>query len=74
MFFKSYSISSLTVGPYCIQAGAKVNVSAGGATPLHIASDNGSLELMNSLLKAGADPNVADEVRHISFPNLLLLV
>lgn len=52
-------------GFYCIQAGAKVNVSAGGATPLHIAADNGSLELINSLLKAGTDPNVSDEVRHI---------
>jgi ankyrin repeat protein len=47
-----------------MQAGAKVNVIAGGATPLHIAADNGSLELLNSLLKAGADPNVSDEVRH----------
>ncbi|XWS57699.1 hypothetical protein CRYUN_Cryun09bG0195800 [Craigia yunnanensis] len=44
-----------------IQAGAKVNVAAGGATPLHIAADNGSPELINSLLKAGADPNVIDE-------------
>jgi ankyrin repeat protein len=51
-------------GSYCMQAGAKVNVIAGGATPLHIAADNGSLELLNSLLKAGADPNVSDEVRH----------
>ncbi|XVF42212.1 hypothetical protein PTKIN_Ptkin01aG0342300 [Pterospermum kingtungense] len=44
-----------------IQAGAKVNITAGGATPLHIAADNGSPELINSLLKAGADPNVIDE-------------
>ncbi|XVF31096.1 hypothetical protein REPUB_Repub16aG0116200 [Reevesia pubescens] len=44
-----------------IQAGAKVNVIAGGATPLHIAADNGSPELINSLLKAGADPNFLDE-------------
>jgi len=59
-------------GFYHIQAGAKVNVSAGGATPLHIAADNGSLELINSLLKAGADPNVSDEVRHIKFPNFII--
>lgn len=45
-----------------IQAGAKVNVSAGGATPLHIAADNGSPEIINCLLKAGADPNSIDEV------------
>ncbi|GAB2287431.1 hypothetical protein Dimus_021808 [Dionaea muscipula] len=44
-----------------IQAGANVNVSAGGATPLHIAADNGSSEIINCLLDAGADPNVADE-------------
>ena len=48
-----------------MQAGAKVNVTAGGATPLHIAADNGSPELINSLLKAGADPNVIDEVRSL---------
>ena len=39
-----------------------MNVTAGGATPLHIAADNGSTELINCLLKAGADPNVTDEV------------
>lgn len=45
------------------QAGAKVNMSAGGATPLHIAADAGSSEIIKCLLKAGADPNVTDEVR-----------
>lgn len=40
-----------------------MNITAGGATPLHIAADNGSPEIINSLLKAGADPNVTDEVR-----------
>ena len=44
------------------QAGAKVNISAGGATPLHIAADSGNLEIINSLLQAGADPNAIDEV------------
>ncbi|XP_039045466.1 ankyrin-1-like [Hibiscus syriacus] len=44
-----------------IQAGAKVNITAGGATPLHIAADHGNPELINSLLKAGADPNAIDE-------------
>lgn len=48
---------------FSVQAGAKVNITAGGATPLHIAADNGSPEIINSLLKAGADPNVTDEVR-----------
>lgn len=45
-----------------LQAGAKVNISAGGATPLHIAADSGNLEIINSLLQAGADPNAIDEV------------
>ncbi|OMO96291.1 Tetratricopeptide TPR-1 [Corchorus olitorius] len=44
-----------------VQAGAKVNITAGGATPLHIAADIGNPELINSLLKAGADPNAIDE-------------
>nr|CAN69337.1 hypothetical protein VITISV_032631 [Vitis vinifera] len=44
-----------------IQAGARVNIIAGGATPLHIAADIGSPEIINCLLKAGADPNVTDE-------------
>ncbi|XP_076923113.1 hsp70-Hsp90 organizing protein 2-like [Bidens hawaiensis] len=43
------------------QAGAKVNIFAGGATPLHIAADIGNSELIACLLKAGADPNMADE-------------
>lgn len=46
-----------------LQAGAKANVFAGGATPLHIAADIGSLELINCLLEAGADPNQKDEVK-----------
>ncbi|XP_043692141.1 putative ankyrin repeat protein RF_0381 [Telopea speciosissima] len=44
-----------------IQAGANANVSAGGATPMHIAADNGSPDIINCLLKAGADPNAVDE-------------
>ena len=46
-----------------VQAGAKVNISAGGATPLHIAADMGNTDIINCLVKAGADPNAADEVR-----------
>lgn len=45
-----------------LQAGANVNIIAGGATPLHIAADIGSTEIIESLLKAGADANVVDEV------------
>lgn len=57
------------------QAGAKANISAGGATPLHIAADNGSLELLNCLLKVGADPDVSDEVRKIlKFEHYLLVL
>ncbi|XP_015582166.1 ankyrin-1 [Ricinus communis] len=44
-----------------VQAGANVNITAGGATPLHIAADNGSSEILHCLLKAGTDPNVIDE-------------
>ncbi|KAL9225495.1 hypothetical protein vseg_001412 [Gypsophila vaccaria] len=44
-----------------IQADANVNISAGGATPLHIAADTGSSDIISCLLKAGADPNVVDE-------------
>lgn len=46
------------------QAGGKVNISAGGATPLHIAADNGNPEIINCLLDAGADPNIMDEVEN----------
>ncbi|CAO2837046.1 unnamed protein product [Amaranthus hypochondriacus] len=47
-----------------IQAGANVNIIAGGTTPLHIAADIGSSDLINCLLKAGADPNSTDEDGH----------
>lgn len=57
----SVAAGSLACLELLIQAGANVNISAGGATPLHIAADNGSLEIINCLLKAGADPNVTDE-------------
>ncbi|KAL4570461.1 hypothetical protein LXL04_026116 [Taraxacum kok-saghyz] len=43
------------------QAGGKVNITAGGATPLHVAADIGNSELITCLLKSGADPNVIDE-------------
>uniref|UniRef100_A0A2P2JZZ6 Ankyrin-1-like n=1 Tax=Rhizophora mucronata TaxID=61149 RepID=A0A2P2JZZ6_RHIMU len=44
-----------------VQAAANVNVHAGGTTALHIAADIGSAEILNCLLKAGADPNITDE-------------
>ncbi|XP_051122739.1 uncharacterized protein LOC127245757 [Andrographis paniculata] len=44
-----------------IKAGASVNTSAGGATPLHIAADGGSSDIINCLLQAGANPDAADE-------------
>ncbi|KAL4572278.1 hypothetical protein LXL04_019049 [Taraxacum kok-saghyz] len=44
-----------------ILAGGKVNITAGGATPLHVAADIGNSELITCLLKSGADPNVIDE-------------
>lgn len=57
----SVAAGSLACTDLLIQAGAKVNITAGGTTPLHIAADHGSPELINSLLKAGADPNATDE-------------
>ncbi|XP_052192696.1 uncharacterized protein LOC127801521 isoform X2 [Diospyros lotus] len=57
----SVAAGSLACLELLIQAGANVNITAGGATPLHIAADHGSPELINSLLKAKADPNVTDE-------------
>ncbi|PWA75248.1 ankyrin repeat family protein [Artemisia annua] len=44
-----------------IEAGANVNITAGGATPLHVAADIGNTELITRLIKAKADPNVTDE-------------
>lgn len=44
-----------------IKAGANPNVSAGGATPLHIAADHGRPDILSCLLEAGADPDITDE-------------
>eukprot|EP00252_Welwitschia_mirabilis_P004722 TRINITY_DN15015_c0_g2_i1.p1 TRINITY_DN15015_c0_g2~~TRINITY_DN15015_c0_g2_i1.p1 ORF type:complete len:461 (-),score=133.94 TRINITY_DN15015_c0_g2_i1:57-1439(-) len=44
-----------------VKAGAHVNVHAGGATPMHIAADNGNVKMITCLLDAGADPNTTDE-------------
>ncbi|XP_042514940.1 ankyrin-1 [Macadamia integrifolia] len=57
----SVAAGSLPCLELLIQAGANANVSAGGATPMHIAADNGSPDIINCLLKAGADPNAVDE-------------
>ncbi|KAI5071472.1 hypothetical protein GOP47_0013723 [Adiantum capillus-veneris] len=40
---------------------ASVNISAGGATPLHIAADFGNDKMVNSLLKAGANADALDD-------------
>ncbi|KAM7473458.1 hypothetical protein LguiB_020701 [Lonicera macranthoides] len=62
--FASWTVDNPKLRPcisYKTVAGANVNVSAGGATPLHIAADQGDLEIINCLLKAGADANATDE-------------
>ncbi|KAK1295638.1 putative serine/threonine-protein kinase [Acorus calamus] len=57
----SVAAGSLPCLELLIQAGAKPNVHAGGATPLHVAADMGDTQVLNCLLKAGADPNICDE-------------
>nr|GEU46247.1 zinc finger BED domain-containing protein RICESLEEPER 2-like [Tanacetum cinerariifolium] len=42
-------------------AGANVNTTAGGATPLHVAAEIGNTELITRLIKAKADPSVTDD-------------
>ncbi|XP_074559630.1 uncharacterized protein LOC141815574 isoform X1 [Curcuma longa] len=49
-----------------LEAGADPNVSAGGATPLHIAADNGNRQIINCLIKSGGNPNLCDEVLDVS--------
>lgn len=57
----SVAAGSLECVEQLIQAGANVNITAGGTTPLHIAADFGNSDLINCLLRAGADPNATDE-------------
>ncbi|KAF8388176.1 hypothetical protein HHK36_026842 [Tetracentron sinense] len=57
----SVAAGSLPCLELLIQAGANANITAGGATPLHIAADIGGLDIISCLLKTGADPNVTDE-------------
>ncbi|RWW64845.1 hypothetical protein BHE74_00027893 [Ensete ventricosum] len=45
-------------------AGANPNASAGGASPLHVAADNGSREIVSCLIRAGGDPNLCDDVNY----------
>ena len=35
-----------------------------GATPLHLASENGHVEVVGTLIKSGTDINVVDEVSY----------
>lgn len=60
----SLSLVMIVVILPSIQAGANVNITAGGATPLHIAADIGNPEIINCLLDAEADPNIMDEVEN----------
>ncbi|KMZ60416.1 hypothetical protein ZOSMA_5G02840 [Zostera marina] len=55
------AVGSLLCLELLIKAGATTNISAGGASALHIAADNGDIKIIKCLLKGGADPNIADE-------------
>ena len=45
-----------------IQAGGDINEEDGiGWTPLHLASENGHVEVITALLAAGADKTIRDE-------------
>uniref|UniRef100_A0A1D1ZFN2 Ankyrin-1 n=1 Tax=Anthurium amnicola TaxID=1678845 RepID=A0A1D1ZFN2_9ARAE len=57
----SVAAGSLPCLKLLIESGANVNISAGGATPLHVAADIGSADLIKCLFEAGADPDAEDE-------------
>ncbi|KAH7300136.1 hypothetical protein KP509_24G046000 [Ceratopteris richardii] len=50
-----------TIVDLLIEKGANVNINAGGATPLHIAADSGNVKMVDSLVKAGANPDALDD-------------
>ena len=51
-----------------IQAGADPNLGSCGKTPLIAAACEGETEIINCLLKSGADPNARDNVNCPVFP------
>ena len=61
------SQSAVTLGAILLEHGAQVGVTPReqvdppfDVNPLHVASQNGNVELVNLLLKSGADPNAKD--------------
>jgi ankyrin repeat protein len=49
-----------------MENGANVNLCTSGlfsTSPLHVAAENGNLEIMDCLIKAGASMNVLDSYR-----------
>ncbi|PHT74888.1 hypothetical protein T459_22165 [Capsicum annuum] len=64
LLISAVAANSLPCVELLVKAGANVNVKAGDATtPLLIAALNGSAEIINCLLQAGADPNAVDKAR-----------